>query len=135
MNIQDPVSQFRANIPAGHFAIRFSPWEQFRKSSRERRQKYLSYSNRTPSALSLRREYWSNRVLSSPLPLSHSLCLLFFLRGRITLLSTDKPRWKTWHSLSATIYSIFAKLAKSLPGKPTDQPDVLSFLASLAKER
>lgn len=34
-----------------------------------------------------------------------------------------------------TIYSIFAKLAESLPGKPTDQPDVLSFLASLAKER
>ena len=54
----------------------------------------------------------------------------FHRRGWITLLSTNKPRWKTWHSPGATIYSIFAKLAKSLPGKQTNQPDVLSFLAS-----
>lgn len=83
-----------------------------------------------PSALSLSGGYKSNCALFPSLYLSLSLSFSLFLRDRITLLSTDKPRWKTWHSPGTTIYSIFAKLAESLPGKPTDQPDVLSFLAS-----
>lgn len=43
------------------------------------------------------------------------------------------PRWKTWYGRGTTIYSIFAKLAESLPRGPTNR--TFCLFSPTAKER
>lgn len=134
MNIQDLLSQFHANIPAGHSAKCFSPWERFWKSSRECGQKYLSYSNRTLSALSPKGGYRSDRARArAPIP-----SISFSLHDQVELpsCSPTNPAGKlgmVWAPLSIQFSPSWRSRCQE--SRPTDQPDVLSFLASHAKER